>query len=160
MPGVAPPEEAPPEEAPPEEAPPEEAPPEEAPPEEAPPEGAPPEEAPPEEAPPEEAPPEEAPHLGPVGGASFPDPSFSTEAPGSGNWRSAASTVVQSVAGMFAKNSGGKEAVSRSVSSGMPMVSFRGISSLLPEPPETLTLAQFMYISRLPILLNQVQARV
>ena len=53
------------------------------------------------------------PHLGPVGGVSWPLPNFSTEVPGSGNCTSAESTVVQSVAGMFALNMAGKDAESR-----------------------------------------------
>lgn len=99
------------------------------------------------------------PHLGPVGGVSVPDPNFSTEAPGSGNCTSAESTVVQSVVGMFALNIAGKDAVARSESSRMPNVSLR-VVSLFFDPPLTFIDAQFMYISRLPILLNQVQANV
>ena len=99
------------------------------------------------------------PHLGPVGGVSWPLPNLSTELPGSGNCTSAESTVVQSVAGMFALNMAGKDDVSRSDSSGMAKVSLRSASRFL-DPPLTLTDAQFMYISRLPILLNQVQAKV
>ena len=99
------------------------------------------------------------PHLGPVGGVSAPLPNFSTEVPGSGNCTSAESTVVQSVAGMFALNMAGKDAESRSDSSGMANVSLR-LASRFWDPPLTLTDAQFMYISRLPILLNQVQASV
>ena len=99
------------------------------------------------------------PHLGPVGGVSGPLPNFSTEVPGSGNCTSAESTVVQSVAGMFALNMAGKDAESRSDSLGMAKVSLRLASRFL-DPPLTLTDAQFMYISRLPILLNQVQAKV
>ena len=99
------------------------------------------------------------PHLGPVGGVSVPLPNFSTEVPGSGNCTSAESTVVQSVGGMFALNMFGKDAESRSDSSGMAKVSLRLASRFL-DPPLTLTEAQFMYISRLPILLNQVQAKV
>ena len=99
------------------------------------------------------------PHLGPVGGVSWPLPNFSTEVPGSGNCTSAESTVVQSVAGMFALNMAGKDAESRSDSSGMAKVSLRSASRFW-DPPLTLTDAQFMYISRLPILLNQVQASV
>lgn len=99
------------------------------------------------------------PHLGPVGGVSWPLPNFSTEVPGSGNCTSAESTVVQSVAGMFALNMAGKDAESRSDSSGIANVSLRGASRFW-DPPLTLTDAQFMYISRLPILLNQVQAKV
>ena len=99
------------------------------------------------------------PHLGPVGGVSVPDPNLSTEAPGSGNWTSAESTVVQSVVGMFALNIAGNDAVARSESSEKPRVSLR-VVSLFFDPPLTFIDAQFMYISRLPILLNQVQANV
>lgn len=63
----------------------------------------------------------DAPHLGPVGGAkasALLALAISTEAPGSGNLRSAASAVVQSVTGMFATNISGNEAVARSESSG------------------------------------------
>lgn len=41
----------------------------------------------------------------------------------------------------------------------MPRVSLR-VAALFFDPPLTLIDAQFMYISRLPILLNQVQAKV
>ena len=99
------------------------------------------------------------PHLEPVGGVSGPLPNLSTEVPGSGNCTSAESTVVQSVAGMFALNMAGKDAESRSDSSGMAKVSFKLASRFL-DPPLTFTDAQFMYISRFPILLNQVQAKV
>ena len=88
-------------------------------------------------------------------------PSFSSEAPGSGNWRSLDETVVQSVAGMLATNMAGKEGAARPARSGMAKsVSLRARSRCLLEPPVTLMEAQFMYISRLPTLLNQVQARV
>ena len=97
-------------------------------------------------------------HFGPVGAVSVPLPSFSTEAPGSGNSTSWESTVSQSDVGMFALNMPGKD-VARSDNSGMPMVSLRE-SALFADPPLTLIDAQFMYISRFPILLNQVQARV
>ena len=97
-------------------------------------------------------------HFGPVGAVSVPLPSFSTEAPGSGNSTSWESTVSQSVVGMFALNMPGKD-VARSDSSGMPKVSLSE-RALFADPPLTLIDAQFMYISRFPILLNQVQARV
>lgn len=106
----------------------------------------------------------DAPHFGPVGevktSALF-ALANSTDAPGSGNLTSAPSAVVQSVAGMFAMNMSGNEAVARSESSGIAYscVSLREVS-LLFEAPVTLIEAQFMYISRLPTLLNQVQARV
>ena len=98
-------------------------------------------------------------HLGPVGAVSVPLPSFSTEAPGSGNCTSAESTVSQSDVGMLATNMPGKDVVARSESPEMPSVSL-SVAALFDEPPLTLTEAQFMYISRLPILLNQVQANV
>ena len=90
-----------------------------------------------------------APHLGPVGGSFLADCSRFAD-PGFGKARSPPSCVVQSVAGMLATNMSGNE-VSRSVIS---------CSSLFFEPPVTVTGAQFMYISRLPILLNHVHARV
>ncbi len=106
----------------------------------------------------------DAPHLGPVGGAktfALLALAISTDCPGSGNLTSEPSAVVQSVAGMFAMNMSGNEAVARSESSGIAYssVSLREVSLLL-EPPVTLMEAQFMYISRLPTLLNQVHARV
>ena len=66
---------------------------------------------------PDEPPPATTLHLGPVGAVSVPVPSFSTEAPGSGNSTSAESTVSQSVVGMFATNMPGKDDVARSESS-------------------------------------------
>ena len=106
----------------------------------------------------------EAPHLGPVGGvktSALLALAISTEDPGSGNLTSALSAVTQSVVGMFATNMAGNEAVARPESSVTPYssVSLREVSLLL-EAPVTLMEAQFMYISRLPTLLNQVQARV
>lgn len=108
---------------------------------------------------PDDPPPAATLQLGPVGAVSVPDPSFSTEAPGYGNSTSAESTVSQSLVGMFALNMPGKDDVVRLESSGMPRVSLR-VAALLFDPPLTLMDAQFMYISRLPILLNQVQANV
>ena len=99
------------------------------------------------------------PQFEPVGGVSVPLPNLSTEVPGSGNCTSAESTVSQSDVGMFALNIAGKDAVARSESSEMPRVSFR-VAALLFDPPLILTEAQFIYISRFPILLNQVQANV
>ena len=100
--------------------------------------------------------------MGPVGGArSEATPSFSTDAPGLGNWTSLESAVKQFEVGMLATNMAGKEGVLRPESSGIAKsVSLRGMSSLLLDPPVTLMEAQFMYISRLPTLLNQVHARV
>ena len=68
---------------------------------------------------------------------------------------------MQSVVGMFAMNMSGNEDVARPKSSGTAYssVSLRDVSLLL-EPPVTLMEAQFMYISRLPTLLNHVHARV
>lgn len=60
---------------------------------------------------------------------------------------------------MLATNMPGKDVVARSESPEMPSVSL-SVAALFDEPPLTLTEAQFMYISRLPILLNQVQANV
>ena len=99
------------------------------------------------------------PHFEPVGAVSVPLPNLSTEAPGSGNCTSAESTVAQSLVGMLALNISGKAGVARSESSGMPRVSSR-VAALFFDPPLTFTDAQFMYISRFPILLNQVQANV
>ena len=104
------------------------------------------------------------PHLGPVGEAktfALSALAFSTDAPGLGNLTSVPCAVVQSDTGIFATNMAGKEAVARSESSGIayPSVSLREVSLLL-EAPVTLMEAQFMYISRLPTLLNHVQARV
>lgn len=84
-------------------------------------------------------------------------PRRSRESPGEGNFRSVESTVVQPLP-MFAVNMSGKAskaAVSRSMSCVTLPSSLR-----LEEDPDRVTGAQFMYISRLPILLNQVQARV
>ncbi len=102
----------------------------------------------------EDEPPDAAPHFGPVGGTKGPEPSFSRDEPGLGNWRSPPSSVLQSVVGTLATNMSGKE-VSRALNSGMAnsSVSFSEASRLL-EPPVTFTEAQFMYISRLPTLLN------
>ena len=101
----------------------------------------------------------DAPHFGPVGAVRVPLPNFSTEVPGSGNCTSAESTVSQSLVGMFALNIAGKDGTARSESSGMPRVSLR-VAALFCDPPLILTDAQFIYISRFPILLNQVQANV
>jgi len=79
-------------------------------------------------------------------------PSCSTELPGSGKRRSVESTVWQPLP-MLATNMFGRASyadVSR----------VSRYSSRLEAPPDNVTGAQFMYISRFPILLNQVQARV
>lgn len=94
-------------------------------------------------------PPEAAPHLGPVGGMVLADWLW-TDDPGFGNWTSPPSAVVQSDVGTLATNMSGND-VSRFVV---------WISSLFLEPPVTVTGAQFMYISRLPTLLNHVHARL
>ena len=104
------------------------------------------------------------PHLGPVGGAktfALLALAFSTDAPGLGNLTSVPCAVVQSDTGIFATNMAGKEAVARSESSRIAYASvpLREISRLL-EAPVTWIEAQFMYISRLPTLLNHVHARV
>ena len=75
-------------------------------------------------------------------------PSYSTSSPGWGKRISTLSGVVQPLT--FATNMGGKLAARFSSSAG----------ERLEEPPETVMGAQFMYISRLPMRLNQVQARV
>jgi hypothetical protein len=78
-------------------------------------------------------------------------PSYSTTSPGWGKRMSTPSLVVQPL--MLATNIGGKLAVRFST------VGTR-LSERLEEPLVTVTGAQFIYISRLPIRLNQVQARV
>ena len=87
-------------------------------------------------------------------------PAYWTYWPGSGKRRSALSVEMQPLP-MLARNIGGN--VVRLVKPGLEGGASRprtvGISRLL-EPPVTVTGAQFMYISRLPTLLNQVQARV
>jgi len=84
----------------------------------------------------------------------------STDCPGSGNCTSPPSAVVHPVQ-IFATNNDGNDAAARSDIFELKKSSYslRGIS-LLPDPPVTLTDAQFIYISRLPTLLNHVQANV
>ena len=89
----------------------------------------------------------------PTGPVNGPAPTFCTEAPGSGNSRSLDSLVLQPLP-MLATNIGGNEAA-RSVKPGVSV-----FDSLFLLPPVTVTGAQFMYISRLPILLNHVHASV
>jgi len=107
-----------------------------------------------------------APQDGPVGGlgVSVDNPNCSREAPGSGKARSCESWVVQVVAGIFATNILGRE-LKAAWSRSMSWVMLRAMSSSssalrLEEPAVIVTGAQFMYISRLPTLLNQVQAKV
>lgn len=89
----------------------------------------------------------------------------STESPGDGKTKSSPSTLVHSVCGMFITNMSGRD--------------FKKVMSPLAAPPVTVIGAQFcvdelarvhqrramwqkhtMYISRFPILLNQVHARL
>lgn len=78
-------------------------------------------------------------------------PRYATSSPGLGKRISTSSLVVQPL--IFATNMGGKEEdrLSNWVSTS---------AERLEEPPVTVIGAQFMYISRFPIRLNQVQARV
>ena len=98
----------------------------------------------------------------PVGATgAAPVPAFCRPGPGSGNCKSALSTVLQPLP-IFATNMAGREA-SRlpKIESFMASYSVVLVSRLTFEPPPVTVIgAQFMYISRLPILLNQVHARV
>ena len=108
----------------------------------------------------------------PVGGAVFwpgVAPAYWTYLPGSGKARSADSLVPQPppTAPTLATNMGGKAARLLSEKPGawegasMPRGAMGSASaSRFLEAPVTVTGAQFMYISLLPILLNQVHARV
>ena len=78
---------------------------------------------------------------------------ISTEAPGTGNWTIADSSGNLHPGEILATNMSGKEGLSRFLEIGWL------IMSRLLDPPVTVTGAQFMYISRLPTWLNQVQAR-
>lgn len=90
----------------------------------------------------------------PTGGPRLPgSPAYWTESPGLGNWTSTDSLVLHPLP-MLATNIGGNE-VSRFVKPGVS-----ASASLLPLPLVTVTGAQFMYISRFPILLNHVHASV
>lgn len=103
----------------------------------------------------------------PVGGAvaaaAVDPPKDSTESPGLGNTTSDESLVPQPPAPkMLAWNMSGralKAAVSRSMS-WVTLRASRSSSSRLVDPAVMVMGAQFMYISRFPILLNQVQAKV
>ena len=83
-------------------------------------------------------------------------PAYWTESPGSGNMTSADSRVWHCEVGMLAMNMSGKP-VARLVKPGS-MSTMASSSRLDLLPPVTVTGAQFMYISRLPTLLNQVHA--
>ena len=76
-------------------------------------------------------------------GAAVPALSLVTSGPGLGNRRSDDSRVVQPVPVLATNISGRAEKATAAV----------------PEPAVIVTLAQFMYISRFPTLLNQVQAK-
>ena len=112
-----------------------------------------------------------APHLAPVGGLRsllF----VTVDWPGSGNCTSVDSVVVQSEAGILAMNISGKVPAARdsrlkfavwvplrlASSSSVETVSGSGTVERFLPPPLTTMGAQFMYISRLPTLLNQVHA--
>jgi len=110
-----------------------------------------------------------APHLGPVGGLRL-WLVLTSDWPGSGNCTSDPSVVVQSVAGTLATNISGKVASARETrlksaawvplrlaSSSAVVISGITLRAFFP-PPVTTMGAQFMYISRLPLKLNQVQA--
>lgn len=90
------------------------------------------------------------------------NPSCSTESPGSGKRTSVESTVVQPLP-ILARNMFGSASYA-AVSRFTTRVSFCAAASsslrLEEELLVSVTGAQFMYISRLPILLNQVQAKV
>jgi len=108
----------------------------------------------------------DAPQDGPVGGfgVSVAKPNCSRDSPGSGNARSCESWVVQVAAGIFATNIFGR-ALKAAWSRSMSWVMLRAMSSSssalrLEELVVRVIGAQFIYISRLPILLNQVQAKV
>ena len=76
-------------------------------------------------------------------GSLVPVLSLVTSGPGSGNRRSKVSRVLQPLPALATNISGRAEKATSGV----------------PEPAVMVTLAQFMYISRFPILLNQVQAK-
>lgn len=93
----------------------------------------------------------------PVGGASLPSaPSFSTLSPTLGNCTSAPSEVAQPLP-ILATNMSGKLARFRSERATAFLCS---TARFVLVPPETVTGAQFMYISRLPMRLNHVHAIV
>lgn len=109
-----------------------------------------------EDEPPEDEPPVAAAPAHPEMVEIAPDPILVTAVPGLGNPRSAPSAALQEEVAMLATNMLGrasKVAWSRSMS----MVAF---PSRFVEPAPIVMGAQFMYISRLPTLLNHVQARV
>ena len=112
-----------------------------------------------------------APHLAPVGGLRS-LLLVTTALPGSGNLTSVDSVVVQSEAGILATNMSGKVPAARDSrlksaawvpltfdsSWSVETVSGSGTVERFLPPPLTTMGAQFMYISRLPTLLNQVHA--
>lgn len=81
-------------------------------------------------------------------------PSCSTESPGSGKRTSVESTVPQPLPTLATNISG------RALYAAWSRSWMRAASRLEDEPPVMVMGAQFMYISRLPTLLNHVQARV
>jgi hypothetical protein len=87
----------------------------------------------------------------PTGAAVFPLPPRSTLEPASGNSTSVPSTVLQPLL-RLAKNISGPSA-RFSTASGRTLKLSRGIRARR-RPPEMVTTAQFMYISRFPWLLN------
>ena len=99
----------------------------------------------------------------PVGGVNGPLPFFCTTAPASGKARSVLSAVWQSpdTLWIFATNILGRVDRSRFAKK-LSSESYATVSfvSRFFEPPVTVMGAQFMYISRFPILLNQVHASV
>ena len=82
--------------------------------------------------------------------------STTSEEPGCGNLTHVFATVAHPLP-ILAVNMGGKDGA-RLETSDSSAASISGMSRL-PEPPVTVTGAQFMYISRWPILLNHVHAK-
>lgn len=109
-----------------------------------------------EEAPPDDEPPVATAPAHPEMVETVPEPILVTAVPGLGNPRSEPSAALQEAVAMLATNMLGrasKVAWSRSMS----MVA---LPSRFAVPEPIVIGAQFMYISRLPTLLNHVQARV
>lgn len=112
------------------------------------------------DAPPETAAPQPVP-VGVARAVEVAVPSCSTESPGFGKRRSVESCVPQPLL-MLATNMSGRAsnaAVSRSISI-VELPASNSSSSRFEEDAVSVTGAQFIYISRLPTLLNHVQARV